>query len=66
MLFRSEVLVARSYSRSFTMGYWASRLEHFHPLCARLASAVVRLLGLWEKPLRLNLGDMMEVVARKK
>jgi SAM-dependent methyltransferase len=60
-----EVVVSRSYTRVFTLGYWASRLEHFHPVPARVATTVFRALGVANLRIPLNLGDMMEVVARK-
>lgn len=61
-----EVVVSRSYTRVFTLGYWVSRLEHFHPLPARLATGMIRTLGLANLRIPLNLGDMMEVVACKR
>jgi 2-polyprenyl-3-methyl-5-hydroxy-6-metoxy-1,4-benzoquinol methylase len=60
-----EVVVARSYTRVFTLGYWASRLEHFHPVMGRGGSALFRMLGLAGIRVPLNLGDMMEVLARR-
>jgi 2-polyprenyl-3-methyl-5-hydroxy-6-metoxy-1,4-benzoquinol methylase len=61
-----EVLIIRSYSRVFTWGYWGSRLEHFGKPVARIVLAILRFVRLEHVPLTLNLGDMMEVVARKK
>jgi SAM-dependent methyltransferase len=60
-----EVVVARSYTRVFTLGYWASRLEHFHPSLGRGGAAIFRALGLAGIRIPLNLGDMMEVLARR-
>jgi SAM-dependent methyltransferase len=61
-----DTVVVRSYTRVFTLGYWASRLEHFHPGLARIATALVDRLGLAQLRIPLNLGDMMEVLARKR
>lgn len=61
-----QVVVARAYTRVFTAEYWASRLEHFHPSLARWSVKGLKRLKLAEKHITLNLGDMMEVIARKK
>lgn len=61
-----EVVLARSYTRVFTLGYWASRMEHFHSGLAGIATALFDRLGLSGVRVPLNLGDMMEVVARKR
>ncbi len=61
-----EVVLMRSYTRVFTLGYWASRLEHFHPALAWIVGTPFKWLRINNWPVPLNLGDMMEVVARKK
>lgn len=60
-----QIVVARSYTRVFTLGYWASRLEHFHPIFGRGGEALARAVGLAGLRIPLNLGDMMEVLARR-
>ncbi len=61
-----DVVISRTYTRVFTIGYWASRLEHFSPALGRATVKFFTILGLADKQLKLNLGDMMEVVARKR
>lgn len=61
-----EVLVSRHYTRVFTLDYWASRLAHFHPALAPFTQKIFRMLGISQVPFKLNLFDMMEVLARKK
>lgn len=61
-----EIVLMRSYTRVFTLGYWASRLEHFHPALALVVGTPIKWLHMSNWPIPLNLGDMMEVVARKR
>lgn len=60
-----EVIVSRSYTRIFTVGYWASRMSHFHHALGPILSKIVRTLGIANLKMYLNLGDQMEIVARK-
>ena len=61
-----EVVITRAYRRTFTLGYWVSRLEHFHPFLGRSGAFLFRILGLANIPIPINLYDMMEVIARKR
>lgn len=61
-----DVVLEQSYARRFTLAYWASRLEHFHPLLARCAVKMLHFVHLAEAPLSLTIGDAMEVIARKR
>lgn len=61
-----ETIIVRSYARRFSLEYWASRLEHFHPLLAKIGIKMLRFLHIAELPLSITLGDAMEILARKK
>ncbi len=60
-----EVLRLRSYRRTFTLGYWASRLTHFSPGFSKKLEAVLRFFHLSSLPFSITLFDAMEVIARK-
>lgn len=59
------VIRANSYTRVFTLGYWASRLSHFSPALSKVVGGTFRLLHLDWLPVPMNLGDMMQVVAKR-
>lgn len=61
-----DVLSIRAYRRSFTLGYWAHRLAHFHPGFSRAIGASLRFLHLSPLALPLTLFDAMEVLARRR
>jgi SAM-dependent methyltransferase len=60
-----DVIAMRSYTRVFALRYWAERLAHLHPTLARLGVGAVDLTRIGDVAVPLNLGDMLEVTARK-
>jgi 2-polyprenyl-3-methyl-5-hydroxy-6-metoxy-1,4-benzoquinol methylase len=61
-----DVLLAKSYGRIFTYGYWVSRLRNYPFLFRWPVETAVRALRLEDKLLYLDTRDTMEVCARKR
>ncbi|MEK7213968.1 MAG: class I SAM-dependent methyltransferase [Chloroflexota bacterium] len=55
-----------SYRRWFTVGYWLQRGGRYSPALAKGTRGVARKLGLEERPIPLDLGDHLQVFARKR
>lgn len=59
------VVVESTYGRTFSLGYWMGRVSHFARPVMDAACRLTRALGLERIPVYVNLGDQMEVVARR-
>lgn len=51
--------------RYLRLGYLASRMAGLHPFLGRLVGAVVNTLGLQERAVPVDFGDLMTVIARR-
>ena len=61
-----EIVLARSFGRIFSLGYWASRLKSYPALVHRPIDRVIYLLDIHEKLMYINTRDSMELVAKKR
>ena len=61
-----DVVELRSVGKLMSVRLFISRLGRYHPPMARLLSAISQKLNLDDRTIRLNLGDVMRVYARKK
>ncbi len=55
-----------TYGRSFTLSYWATKIEPYNRRIYGMIDKVIRSLKMGQWPLNLNLGDHMLVFAQKK
>lgn len=61
-----EVVLAKSYGRIFTWGYWSGRLRHYPRFIHGTIRAAIGWLGIEEKMLYLDTRDSIEICARKR
>jgi 2-polyprenyl-3-methyl-5-hydroxy-6-metoxy-1,4-benzoquinol methylase len=61
-----EIVLAKSFGRIFTWGYWATRLKNYPWLVRDLVDGTIRELGIEKKFLYLDTRDSIEICARKR
>lgn len=60
-----EIVMARSFGRIFSYGYWADRLKNYNPLFYKVVRNIIKAADIAEKFVYINTRDSMEIVARK-
>lgn len=60
-----EVVQQGAQGRYLRLGYLASRVGGLHPALGRLASKTIDRLGLTEKAVPVNFGDLMTIMSRR-
>ncbi len=61
-----DVVLAKSFGRIFSYGYWASRLRHYPAWARAPLDASIRRLGIEHKLLYIDTRDSIELCARKR
>lgn len=61
-----EIIEYNSLSRTFSLEYFVFRIKNFSNLIHKIMSVIIKIFNWEHKLVSLNLGDQLEIVARKK